>query len=92
MHWEHELACLATRVPCYTRNTVQHTATRCNTLDHTAYETHTHLTDTLHRTATRCNTLQLAATHCITLHYTLMITRVLPHACRAIRVSCDCDV
>jgi len=76
-------------VSCNTRAVlyVQHAATRCNTLDHTAYETHTYLTDTLHHTATRCNTLQLAATPCITLHYTLLITRVLPPARRAIRVS-----
>jgi len=59
---------------------VQHTATRCNTLQHT--ETHcntrathyTHYTathyNTRHHAATRCNTLQHAVTHYPATHYT----------------------
>ena len=41
---------------------LQHTATHCNTLQHTAI--------TLQHTATHCNTLQHTATHCNTLQLT----------------------
>jgi len=65
-------------------NAAQHAATRCNTLQHTAWHAWVEMTDaayrcnalqhaathcnTLQRTATRCNALQHAATHCNTLH------------------------
>ena len=58
-------------LPC---NTLQHTATHCNTLQpHTytspceRYAPHCH---TLQHTATHCNTLQHTATHCNTLQHT----------------------
>ena len=42
---------------------MQHSATHCNTLEHTI----TH--NTLQHTATHCNTLQLTAAHCNTLQH-----------------------
>ena len=58
--------------PCLPANhiqstdSLQHTATHCNTLQHTA----THC-NTLQHSATHCNTLQHSATHCNTLQYTV---------------------
>ena len=53
------------------RNTLRHTATHCNTLQHTV---HIHSTDAQFRasehTATHCSTLQHTATHCNTLQHT----------------------
>jgi len=45
---------------------LQHTATHCNTLDHTT----THSRNALQHTATYCDTLQHTATHCNTLQHT----------------------
>ena len=56
-------------------NTLQHPATHCNTLQHTAIHcntpqhTATHC-NTLQHTAIHCNTLQLTATHYNTLQHT----------------------
>jgi len=62
--------CVVRHVTC--RNTLQHTATHCNTLQHSAtHVIHTcvarHVTCliTLQHTATHCNTLQHTATHVI---------------------------
>jgi len=46
-----------------------HTATHCNTLQHTATQMQ-HTRNTLQHTATHCNTLQHTATHCNTLPHT----------------------
>ena len=56
-------------------NTLQHIATRCNTLLHAG----THC-NTLQQTATRHNTLQHAATHCNTLQHTATRCNTLLHA------------
>jgi len=59
------------------RQRQNHTATHCNTLQHTA----THC-NTLQHTATHCNTLQHTATHCNALHNTaihVVACVVLPH-------------
>ena len=48
-------------------NTLQHTATHCNTLH------------SLQHTATHCNTLQHTATHCISLQHTATIFHALQH-------------
>ena len=48
---------------------LQHTATLCNTLQHTHC-------NTLQHTATHCNTLQHTATHCNTLQHTATISYV----------------
>ena len=50
---------------------MQHTATHCNTLQHTGVAVRTRGTfpDDLQHTATHCNTLQHTATHCNTLVY-----------------------
>ena len=55
-------------------NPLQHTATYCNTLQHTA----THY-NTLQHSATPCNTLQHTATHCNTLHHTASYCNTLEH-------------
>ena len=69
---------LAVDWSCYVCDTLQRTATCCNTLQHTAthiqglavdwscHVTLTLLPDTLQHTATHCNTLQHTATHCNT--------------------------
>jgi len=56
------------------QETLQHTATHCNTLQHAASSgthhcTTLHHTATVQHTATHCNTLQHTATHCNTLHH-----------------------
>ena len=43
---------------CIVQHALQHTATHCNTLQHTA------ICNILQRTATHCSTLQHTATHC----------------------------
>ena len=61
------IACMqASHTPCFTRNTLQHTAAHCNILQHTAA-----YCSTLQRTATHCNTLQHTVTHCSTLQHTV---------------------
>jgi len=55
-------------------NTLQRTATDCSTLQHTA----THCS-TLQRTATHCNTLQHTAAHCDTLQHTATHRNTLQH-------------
>ena len=50
--------------------TLQHTATPCNTMQHSNVHMRTHspkIFATLQHNATHCNTLQLNATHCVTL-------------------------
>jgi len=65
------------------RNTLQHTATHCNTHCNTLQHTATHCNNSVwlwilwhegRMTATHCNTLQLNATHCKTLQHTASIT------------------
>jgi len=66
--------------PCHGRegdfDTLQHTATHCNMLQHAALNCNTPChghdgdLDTLQNTATLCNTLQHTATHCNTLPWT----------------------
>jgi len=51
-------------------NTLQHAATRCNTLQHTYGQIDFYYPQVFWRTATRCNKLQHAATRCNTLQHT----------------------
>ena len=80
---------------------VQHTATRCNTLQHTLQHTATHCNalqhtathcSTLQHTATYCNTLRHTATHCNTLQHTATHCNTLQHTathCTMTRTSHD---
>jgi len=51
--------------------TLQHTATRCNTL-------HAHVWLPLQHTATQCNTLQLPVTHCNRLGACVHVSGIMP--------------
>jgi len=62
------------------RETLQHTATHCNTLHCTAAQCNTlHCTaepcNTVHHTAAHCSTLQHTAAHCSTLQHTLTLVK-----------------
>jgi len=56
-----------------TQQSLQHTASHCNTPHCTAH------CNTLHRTATPCDTLQHTATYCNTLHHTATHCDTLQH-------------
>ena len=65
------------------RDILQHTATHCNTLQHTTYlATHSDVWRDFHmlrHTATHCNTLQHTAIHCNTLQHTATHCNTLRH-------------
>jgi len=60
-----------------TCNTLQQTASHCNTLQHTA--THCNTRNTLQRTTTHCNALQHTSTHYNTLQHTATHCNALQH-------------
>jgi len=89
------------RLLYYHRDVLQHTATHCNTLQHTAHCTTllpsgcpaTHC-NTLYHTATHCNTLQhtalpsgCPATHCTTLYHTATHCNTLQHTATLVDYS-----